>query len=137
MRHSHSAAIRAASLASQCAGRAFAQVKVSDLRELPVPRLPPIAQGEADPLWMEGRAGIREWVDSGRKERLLRFMADRIGADPLFPRERGGLLQVMAAEIVLRLQSLRALPDDERMGRLSQRLQSVLDAIFDRLLGGP
>jgi hypothetical protein len=92
-------------------GRTFAQVKVSDLRELPVRRVASVEEGEEHPEWVAHRENVLAWIGRPDVERLTAFI-DRCRVSDL--------AQPLATEMV-------------RSGNSS--LHPALDRLFDRLYG--
>lgn len=92
-------------------GRTFAQVKVSDLRELPVRRVASIKRGAAHPEWIENREAVAAWIEATEVKPLTDFIETCSAVD---------LAQPLAVEMV-------------RSGKRS--LLPALDRLFDRLYG--
>lgn len=98
-------------------GRTFAQVRVSDLRTLPVRRVKPVREGLRHPLWRRKGDAVKGWIREGETESCLQFM-EEAGQD--LP----ALAQVLAKELVRRMEAEpEAIP----------ALRDILDALFSRL----
>lgn len=98
-------------------GRTFAQVRVSDLRILPVRRVKPVREGLRHPLWKRKGDALEGWIREGETESCLQFMEEA-------GRDLPDLAQALAKELVCRMEAEpEAIP----------ALHEILDALFSRL----
>jgi hypothetical protein len=108
-------------------GRTFAQVRVSDLRGLPVPRMGSHEAGRRDPLWRARRERIRRSLAEGRLEDLEDFV-DTV-------RRRGGGERETAILHALVTEMVRFLERSKSVAVLEW--SRSLDRIFDGLYALP
>jgi hypothetical protein len=78
------------------AGRAFAQVKVGDLRLLPVLKAAPHREGLVHPEWIANRNAALGWIREGFASALLDFSDHLLSLGP----SATGVVQVLVTELV-------------------------------------
>jgi type I restriction-modification system DNA methylase subunit len=118
-------------------GRVFAQVKVSDLRILPVRKLASCAAGRAHPFWLDHEKEVRQWIHEGdaASMRALYDYADRLLSNPSEEgkggdRARSGVVQVFVTEVV---KALEGAGGSGKGASVREALETLLDDLFDRL----
>jgi hypothetical protein len=104
-------------------GRTFAQVKVSELRELPVRKVSPYLEGRRHPLWLRHETEVTGRIAAGA------FTALQPLAERLFQAE--GVLQALVTEVVRCIERNTA---SDSYGKSAIRF---LDGLFSRLYGLP
>jgi hypothetical protein len=116
-------------------GRIFAQVKVGDLRLLPVRKMASYQEGVKDPEWIEKRDSILRWIRDGSISALVE-LAERL-LSPLRDDNQAtrhpstGIVQAMITEVVRHIEALATGPDEA--ARKAEGLTQVLDRLFSIL----
>jgi hypothetical protein len=112
-------------------GRIFAQVKVSDLRILPVLKVGSIATGRTHPLWLEKERAIRNGIREGDTAPLRAF-SDRLMVRQGQPMDGGqsGVVQAFVTEVV---EGIEALGVSGEVSAARNGLMALLDDLFSRL----